>query len=168
MLRFSVLMKKQSGFTLIELLVVIAIIGILSTVILAGLNNARFKSNDAKIKSQLTSMRSALQLYYADNGDYGIAVSGSESAGSGSTTRIGTGCGSGVFVYNSSGNDISRFSLASNYPANASAAGKCTSTGNDYTVSVKLNSANTYWCIDSSGTSKQTGALPSNNATVCP
>ncbi len=59
--------QQKKGFTLIELLVVIAIIGILSAIGLVSLNGAREKARDAKRQSDLSSMKSALALYYDDN-----------------------------------------------------------------------------------------------------
>jgi prepilin-type N-terminal cleavage/methylation domain-containing protein len=58
------------GFTLVELLVVIAIIGILSTLLLLQLNVARQKARDAKRVADMNQVRSALELYYDDEGHY--------------------------------------------------------------------------------------------------
>lgn len=63
-------MKKQKGFTLIELLVVIAIIGLLSTLAVVALNNARQKSRDAKRVADIKQMQTALELYFNDCSRY--------------------------------------------------------------------------------------------------
>lgn len=60
----------KRGFTLIELLVVIAIIGVLSSVVLASLNTARAKANDAKIRTDLRQISTALQFYFDKYGRY--------------------------------------------------------------------------------------------------
>lgn len=67
--------KANRGFTLIELLVVIAIIGILSSVVLASLNDARQKSRDAKRIADVKQLQLALELYFDSNGSYPAALS---------------------------------------------------------------------------------------------
>ena len=81
-------MKKQKGFTLIELLVVIAIIGLLSTLAVVSLNNARQKARDAKRVSDVKQVQTALELYYNDANGYPLTagvVSGSAISYSGTT-----------------------------------------------------------------------------------
>lgn len=57
--------SSRRGFTLIELLVVIAIIGLLSSVVMASLNNARKKGRDARRLADLKQLQVALELYYS-------------------------------------------------------------------------------------------------------
>jgi prepilin-type N-terminal cleavage/methylation domain-containing protein len=66
--------NTKAGFTLIELLVVIAIIGILSSVVLASLNTARDKGQDAAAKANLSNMRAQAELFY--DGDGNLSYSG--------------------------------------------------------------------------------------------
>lgn len=58
------LLKK--GFTLIELLVVIAIIGLLATFIVASFGSAQAKGRDARRKSDLNAISTALELFRTD------------------------------------------------------------------------------------------------------
>ncbi|MFQ5540907.1 MAG: type II secretion system protein [Candidatus Paceibacteria bacterium] len=64
------LRNKARGFTLIELLVVIAIIGILSSVVLASLNDARQKSRDAKRVADIKQLQLAMELFFDTNASY--------------------------------------------------------------------------------------------------
>ncbi len=58
-------MKNQKkGFTLIELLVVIAIIGLLATLSVVALNNARERARDSRRISDIKQIQIALELYY--------------------------------------------------------------------------------------------------------
>lgn len=66
----SKLTKNSKGFTLIELLVVIAIIGILATIVLVSLNNARQKARDVKRVGDMRQMQVVMESYYDDNREY--------------------------------------------------------------------------------------------------
>ena len=60
---------RHKGFTLIELLVVIGIIGILVGLSLVGMQNARADARDARRKTDLETIRSALEMCKSDRID---------------------------------------------------------------------------------------------------
>jgi prepilin-type N-terminal cleavage/methylation domain-containing protein len=114
---------RSRGFTLIELLVVIAIIGVLSAVVLASLNTARNKGNDAAIKANLDSARAQAEIFY----DSGITYDGvcDDTAGIVNMVNGATSAGGTV---------------------------TCNDSPTAYAISSTLVSTpSVHWCVDSSG-----------------
>ncbi|MBX4195545.1 type II secretion system protein [Candidatus Parcubacteria bacterium] len=139
-------MHTSKGFTLIELLMSIAIIAILSTLILSGLSSARGRSNDSKIKSQLTSLRTAAENYHESAGTFGSA----------------SDCSSGMFA--TSELNMSTYTTEASYPAETHLT--CNANGADYAVSANLTGGGGYWCVDARG-SKYLAADP-GDVVICP
>lgn len=85
--KFFMLLNKQrrnfsisSGFTLIELLVVIAIIGILASVVISSLDDARASARDTKRLLEVKQLQTALEVYANKNGGRYPCHNGSLSA----------------------------------------------------------------------------------------
>lgn len=68
--------KSKSGFTLIELLVVIVVIGVLAVITLVAYNGMQGRARDDQRKTDIANIQKALELYYADNGQYPPSVNG--------------------------------------------------------------------------------------------
>lgn len=58
------------GFTLIELMIAVLVVSIVASVGFVTYSNAQMAARDAKRKSDLRSIASALELYHAKNGRY--------------------------------------------------------------------------------------------------
>jgi prepilin-type N-terminal cleavage/methylation domain-containing protein len=146
------------GFTLIELLVVIAIIGILSAVVLASLNTARSKGNDAAVKSNLSTIQTQAALDYDGNGNsYGTQA---WTANAGSFT-IGSGVpgSSALFVDSTVGNAVAQAIAAAGASTNPISYGASATT---FVVVAKLPGAGGYWCVDGNGVAKAESTAPNS------
>ena len=118
--------NTKKAFTLIELLVVIAIIGLLATLSVIALNNARAKSRDAKRVADIKQIQTALELYFNDAQRYPTGITTTASIAYGSTTYMQiipssptpnvattiTGCGGTGYTY---GVDANGSSYTLNY-----------------------------------------------------
>lgn len=93
------LVNVQQGFTLIELLVVISIIGILIGVSIFGLGGARESARDGKRRGDLELIRSGLEIYQSDCGEYPASLAGAGGQLVGDAGLGLPGCsGSNVYI----------------------------------------------------------------------
>ena len=62
--------KKQDGFTLIEIMVVLIIIAIMASFVVPSVINRPDQARFTKVKNDILTIESALDLYKLDNGTY--------------------------------------------------------------------------------------------------
>ncbi len=151
--------NRSRGFTLIELLVVISIIGVLSAVVLASLNTARSKGNDAAIQSDMATIQTEAEIYYGGDGEnsYGTQAWSSGAAAS---------CTGGMFS-----DTIVQRALAGADSVNGAGNVACVADGTGYVVAAAMSGNTTYWCVDQNGGARKVNAvLPAQGAPIseCP
>jgi prepilin-type N-terminal cleavage/methylation domain-containing protein len=141
-------LRNQKGFTLIELLIVMAIIGTLVTIVIVAVDPVRQirNSQDAKRRSDLQALKTALQIFYNDHGYYPTTASFGapgkcwyNSAGSNGTFAADcSGAGTNTIYIRSVPSDPSSSSLAYGYVANPSGCDNSSSICTGYVVGAIL------------------------------
>ncbi|MCF7802389.1 MAG: prepilin-type N-terminal cleavage/methylation domain-containing protein [Candidatus Marinimicrobia bacterium] len=76
--------ENQKGFSLVELMIVLVIIGILAAVGVPIYTSNVQKAKMSEADAALGTIRTALRVYYAENGKYPTLTAGTQVAGSGS------------------------------------------------------------------------------------
>ena len=91
--------RKYYGFTLIELLVVIAIIGILATVVLVSLPQARLAAQKAKAKGEIRDIYNAIKIVETDSDKWPDGLAANQCGASYANNEIcnEAGCAYGLF-----------------------------------------------------------------------
>ena len=72
MAQFAKIGKK--GYTLLELMIVVSIVGILVALAIPNFQHSAMKAKETALKHNLFTMRSVLDQYYADRGEYPLSL----------------------------------------------------------------------------------------------
>jgi len=148
--------KKRKGFTLIELLVVIAIIGILATIVVVNVNSARNKAKDTTIIGSLDSLRNAGELSYSTDLNYNAVC-----------LEVGTAVAGNSVLNTTAGSDYVRINTSVK-AQNGNVDVVCNESANSAAYAAwTVLSTGAWYCVDSTGVSKNEPVLPIADSTAC-
>ncbi len=91
-MRSSKSAKRQTGFTLVELLIVAIILAILAAIIIPQFASTTIEAQESALRANLAAMRSSLDLYRQQHGEYpGVSTAvGGVCSGTAGTGVAGT------------------------------------------------------------------------------
>lgn len=118
------LARHQTGFTLVELLIVVIILAILAAIVVPQFSSTTDDAKESTMRSNLAAMRSAMELYYIQHGEYpGQLAAAAPGACSGNVpaTALGTNGSAEAFAgqmlyYSNANGDVCHIQDAGNYP----------------------------------------------------
>ena len=155
-------MDTKKGFTLIELLVVIALMSIMAGVILTATSASRSRGKDTAVKTNLTTVRTSMDVYYINNGNSYI-----KPGGFGTELNPPQACPTtkNTDMALTSDPTFSALRVAVDKGnQSASLTPRCYFTANSWSVVVALNTDPTKsWCVDSKPSGKLEPFTPANS-----
>ena len=120
--------KQAKGFTLVELLIVVIILAILAAIIVPQFSASTNDAKAAALQSNLSNMRSAIEFYYQEHGDY-----------PGANTSTGATCGTGAAVPGAANSEAALIAQLTRYTNDAGLA--CTGKDGTYRYGPYLKGA---------------------------
>lgn len=93
-------MKKYSqGFTLVELLIVVIILAVLAAVVFPQFSSSTNDAKSAALQSNLANIRSAIEFYYQEHGEYpGANIATGATCGTGAAVGAGAAVSAEAFI----------------------------------------------------------------------
>lgn len=90
---------RSQGFTLVELLIVVIILAILAAVVFPQFSASTNDARAAALQSNLTNIRSAIEFYYQEHGDYpGRNIATGATCGTGAPPAAGAANSQDAFL----------------------------------------------------------------------
>ncbi|MEO1279192.1 MAG: type II secretion system protein [Planctomycetota bacterium] len=151
----GMLRTRRAGFSLIELVIVIAILGILAAVAVPRMSRGAAGATSSRLRADLATMRSALELYYVEHNNTYPAVADFENAlvnqfsdvdGNLNATKTG------VFIYGPYLKEIPTIQVGARKGSNGVAAADAAGIGWLYNATTGVITANSDTATDDAGT----------------
>ncbi|MGD1916529.1 MAG: type II secretion system protein [Phycisphaerales bacterium] len=149
------LRTRRAGFSLIELVIVIAILGILAAVAVPRMSRGAAGATSSRLRADLATMRSALELYYVEHNntypavaDFANALVNQYSDVDGNLNASKTG----VFIYGPYLKELPTIQVGARKGRNGVAAAAAAGLGWLYNATTGVITANSDTATDDAGT----------------